>query len=253
MWRPSVKSAICKKSLPSSGERGLVALLFAGAICYAGPVCAASFEEECKRISHEVRIFEQPLQYQISHQADIRTLAQMHQGEQAQALEKNGKKQHVLGLTRMQGNSLIQMFLRGREYLQSECYGVQLELRMDYPPAIIYLARELTPDSCAWKEVLAHELRHVEAYRRHLPRVAQVMRQLLSTRLGKQALYFQRGTGQAALQRELNEVWMPRLQAELDKAEAEQEQIDSPAEYARLGLVCQGEIQQILRKIPAAG
>lgn len=130
-----------------------------------------------------------------------------------------------------------------------ECIAPQIDVELYYVPVVIYIARELPVDSCAYKEVLTHEMRHLKTYVDHLPKVEKVVREALVKRFGDKPLYAPSGTAMSALEHEFDSGWMPYIKGELAKVEVEQAAIDTPEEYGRLGKVCGGEVANLLGKL----
>ncbi|WP_035827824.1 membrane protein [Janthinobacterium sp. RA13] len=154
----------------------------------------------------------------------------------------------VLGLTKT--DSRVAIALAG-PMLQDpasgyECVAPQITVSLTYAPVVLYIGREFAPGTCAYDEILAHELRHMKTYMEHLPRVEKTVRASLAKRFEARPLYAPSGTAKAALAREIDTGWLPYVKAEMRKVEALQAAIDSPQEYARLGKACKGEIQNIL-------
>ncbi len=156
----------------------------------------------------------------------------------------------VLGLTRTE--SRVAVGLDGPMLLDPvsgyECVAPQITVKLYYAPIVIYIGREFESGSCAYKEIMAHELRHMNTYLEHLPRVEAVVRVALARRFEAKPLYAPRGSARNALASEINTGWLPFIKAEMARVEVLQAAIDSPAEYARLGKACNGEIQNILRR-----
>ncbi|MEW6763324.1 MAG: hypothetical protein AB1437_21095 [Pseudomonadota bacterium] len=157
--------------------------------------------------------------------------------------------QYVLGLTRTE--SRVSINVGGRLLSDPasgyECIAPHIEVRLTYPPIVVYVSREFRPGSCAYEEVLAHEMRHLNTYLDYLPKVEAKVRAALAQRFERKPLYARTGQAQALLQREVDRGWMPYIKSEMAKVEALQAAIDSPQEYARLGKVCGGEVQLLLR------
>ncbi len=155
---------------------------------------------------------------------------------------------YVLGLTRTQ--SRLEINLNG-SILQDpmsgyECISPRIGVSLYYIPIVIYIGREFKPGTCAYDEILAHEMRHLKTYLDHLPKVESVVRKALSDRFDNKPLYARSGQARAALQREVDTGWMPYMKRELVKVEHEQALIDTPQEYARLSRVCKGEVQSLI-------
>lgn len=159
--------------------------------------------------------------------------------------------QVVLGLTRTE--SRVSINVGGRLLVDPasgyECIAPQIEIKLYYPPIVVYISREFRPGSCAYEEVLAHEMRHLNAYLDYLPRAEARVRLALERRFEDKPLYARIGQAQSLLQREIDRGWMPYIRSEMAKVEALQAAIDSPQEYARLGKVCGGEVQSLLRPV----
>lgn len=159
----------------------------------------------------------------------------------------------VLGLTRTE--SMVQIGVEGA-MLQDpatryECIAPRLKVQLTYAPVKIYVGNEFPVGSCGYREILAHEMRHMQAYMDHLPRVEKTVAAALAKRFGGKPFYAPTGTARSALSFEIDTGWLPYIKAEMAKVETVQANIDSPAEYARLSKVCNGEIQQILVKTRA--
>lgn len=159
--------------------------------------------------------------------------------------------QVVLGLTRTE--SVVGIKVGGRLLSDPasgyECIAPHIEVRLTYPPIVVYIGREFRPGSCAYEELLAHEMRHLNAYLDYLPKAEARVRQALERRFGDKPLYARIGQSQSLLQREIDHGWMPYIKSEMAKVEALQAAIDSPQEYARLGKVCGGEVQSLIRPV----
>ncbi len=159
--------------------------------------------------------------------------------------------QVVLGLTRTE--SVVSINVGGRLLSDPasgyECIAPHIEIKLRYPPIVVYVSREFRPGSCAYEEVLAHEMRHLNAYLDYLPKAEARVRLALERRFENKPLYARIGQAQSLLRREIDRGWMPYIKSEMAKVEALQAAIDSPQEYARLGKVCGGEVQSTLRPV----
>jgi len=177
--------------------------------------------------------------YRIDHTRSYRTLSQMKAGARGSV---------VLGLTRTESRVSIgvggpMLFDKASGF---ECVAPRIDVDVHYLPIIIYIGSEIPAGSCAYGEVLAHELRHLRAYQEHLPKVEAKVRTALARRFGNRPLYAPGGQARRLLQREIDTQWMPYIKAEMAQVEIVQARIDSPQEYARLGKVCRGEVQSML-------
>lgn len=180
--------------------------------------------------------------YSIDNTRSIRALTAM-KGPQA-------RNHFVLGLTRTE--SRVSIGVEGPMLSDPvsgyECVAPKVQVSLFYTPITIYIGSEFTPGSCAYKEVLEHEKRHLDAYLAHLPKVETTVRKALAQRFDTRPLYAPAGQARALLSKEIDTGWMPYIKKELARAEVLQAAIDSPQEYARLSKVCKGEVQSLMRK-----
>jgi hypothetical protein len=155
----------------------------------------------------------------------------------------------VLGLTRAESRVAISVegaILDDPETGQ-ECLLPQVRISLSYLPIVVYIGREFAPGTCAYREILAHEMRHLKAYVDYLPKVESRVRETLTRRFDARPVLAPRGQALAGVRQELDGRWMPFVKGEMARAKALQAGIDSPAEYARLGKLCQGEVQSLIR------
>jgi hypothetical protein len=181
--------------------------------------------------------------YRVDNTVSLRQLAQMKR-----VLVPNS---YVLGLTRTQSRVSV---AAGGLILQDpasgyECVAPRIEVKLYYEPIVVYVGSEFAPGSCAYREVLAHEMRHLKTYLDHLPKVETTVRAALARRFEGKPLYAPSGQASPLLQRELNSSWMGFIKGELEKVEPLQAAIDTPQEYGRLGKVCGGEVQSLIRLV----
>ncbi|WP_440968035.1 hypothetical protein ACL58G_14100 [Massilia sp. GER05] len=155
---------------------------------------------------------------------------------------------YVLGLTRTESRVAIQVdgTLLTAPDGTAECVMPRVAVTLYYQPIVVYVSREFEPDSCTYDEILAHEMRHLKSYLDYLPKVEERVRARLGGRFAGKPLYARTGESRTLLQREIDRNWMPYIKAEMGRVERLQAAIDSPAEYARLSKVCQGEVQSLI-------
>lgn len=127
-----------------------------------------------------------------------------------------------------------------------ECVAPRIEVHLAYAPIVIYVSREFPPGSCSYREVLAHEMRHLDTYQAFFPQAEARVRARLAARFAGKPLYAPIGQARSLLQREVDRNWMPYIKREMAQVEVLQAAIDTPQEYARLGKVCAGEVQSLL-------
>jgi hypothetical protein len=154
----------------------------------------------------------------------------------------------VLGLTRAESRVAVGVegAIAGSPDSAEECLLPQLRVHLSYPTIVVYVGREFVPGTCAYREILAHEMRHLKAYVDYLPKVERRVRESLGRRFDGHPVYAARGQSLARVRAELDGRWMPFIKHEMGKAKALQAAIDSPGEYARLSKLCQGEVQSLI-------
>jgi len=161
----------------------------------------------------------------------------------------------VLGLTHTEARVSIKV--GGRMLTDQatghECVAPRIDVNLDYQPIVIYVSREFPPGSCSYREVLAHEMRHLTTYQDFLPKTENIVRARLAARFAGKPLYAPIGQARSLLQREVDRSWMPYIKREMEKVEILQAAIDTPQEYARLGKVCAGEVQSLLTRATKSG
>ncbi|MET3129901.1 hypothetical protein AAKU55_000142 [Oxalobacteraceae bacterium GrIS 1.11] len=222
-----------------------VGLLVVGhAACASTPSARTAFQIRCEdELSKTVSVLTaQQNGYSIDSHLSYRSLTAMKGGARANSF--------VLGLTKTE--SRVAIALTG-PVLQDpvsgyECVAPRITVKLYYAPIVIYIGREFEAGSCAYGEILSHELRHMKTYMEHLPKTETVVRDALARRFEGKPLYAPRGSAMAALERELDGGWMPYIKAEMARVELLQAAIDTPQEYARLSKSCKGEVQSILER-----
>lgn len=154
----------------------------------------------------------------------------------------------VLGLTRTESRVAVQVdgTLLASPDGTVECVLPRIAVTLYYLPIVVYVSSEFAPDSCGYREILAHEMRHLKSYLDYLPKVEEQVRARVGGRFAGRPLYARAGETRTLLQREIDANWMPFIKAEMGRVERLQAAIDSPQEYARLSKVCQGEVQSLI-------
>lgn len=164
------------------------------------------------------------------------------------ALARPGKQ--VLGLTR--GNATVSFASQTPAIIDPsgrwECASPQITLSFGFSPMTVYVAREFPEGSCAFKEILEHEMRHVEAYRTHIASIEKALTESLNARFATGAIW--RGpVGQTAarLRQELDARWAPYVQRQIKRVDEAQAKIDTAEEYQRVANACDGAVGKVLR------
>lgn len=128
-----------------------------------------------------------------------------------------------------------------------ECLAPQIDIELRYQPLKVYVAREFSPAGCPFREVLAHELRHVQLYVDHLPKVEALLRDALERRYRGTLVYSADGDALALLQKQVDDWLWPLIKSEMRKVELYQAALDTVEESYRLSAACQGELAYNLK------
>ena len=216
----------------------LLGLLAGAGAASARPAFRAACEDAAQ--ASRARFASRDSGYRIDNGLSYRALTAMKRPGVAPGM--------VLGLTRTESRVSIHIDgqVRPDARQQFECIAPQVAVTLYYPPITVYVGREFKPGTCAYREILAHEMRHLKAYLEWLPKVEEHIRTRLAARYIGKPLYAQRGQARALLQADIDRNWMPTIRNEMLRIEALQAAIDSPQEYARLSKVCGAEVQSLI-------
>lgn len=210
-------------------------------LCAAKGACARpAFQSRCEEASarSEASFSSHDNGWRIDNSQSYRTLTAM----------KHVTRGYVLGLTRTESHVTVKVDGTMIDDPDSglECVMPRIDVTLSYQPIVVYIGREFEPDSCPYREILAHEMRHLRSYLGYLPIVEDRVRAKLGGRYRGRPLYARAGQSRALLQHEIDANWLPWIRGEMARIERMQAAIDSPREYARLSKVCQGEVQSLI-------
>lgn len=213
----------------------LLSLLLVAGPCWADPC------DQLPKPSVTVKRIEVPITYNTEY--SFRSLTNI-----AADLARPGR--HVLGLTR--GNATVSFASNTPSIVDSrgrwECASPQITLSYGFNPMTVYVAREFPRGTCAFQEIHEHEMRHVDAYLRHINSIEKELTDTLTARFAGEKIW--RGpVGQTGrlIQQEFNARWVPYVQQQIKRVDEAQAKIDTTAEYERVTNACQGEIKKRLR------
>lgn len=150
--------------------------------------------------------------------------------------------QRTLGLTAGSARTEITFDAPGLVGGRRECVSPRIWVDLRYDPLHVYVAREFSTRSCAYRTVYEHEMQHVQLYRNQLPLLEEAVRAQLARRYGNHPLYAPAGRGLDLLAADVDNWLRPLIQAELARVEAQQVLLDTPEETFRLSHACGGEI-----------
>jgi hypothetical protein len=218
-------------------------LLLAGLLCSGSAWSARTvFQAQCEdRIgATAVTLSSSGASYSIDNSLSYKALGRLKDNLRSGS--------YVLGLTRTESRIAVGVEGGMLSDPQSgyECIAPQISVSLTYVPIIIYVGSEFSPGTCAYQEILAHEMRHLKTYLDQLPKVETVVGAALRMRFPPKPIYAPAGQAKALLDQEMDGRWMPYIKNEMGKVERLQAAIDSPQEYSRLSKVCKGEVQLLI-------
>ena len=227
-----------KGKIMKTGPLSILALLFlsqaGNAATRAGP---GDFELRCEREMHAQILVRTQLEgYRVDNSVGSARLSNRSAHAYASEL--------LLGLTSVDARSEVDFDAPSLSDVASarECVAPTVSVTLVLPPLDVYVAREFKPTSCAYREILNHELRHVQIYREALPRLEQQIRTALTARFGAGPVYAAPGQGIRALEHEIDDWLRPMIRAGLHRIELAQAAIDNDEEDFRLSHACHGEV-----------
>lgn len=131
------------------------------------------------------------------------------------------------------------------------CTRPALKVEVSVGPQTVFVAKEFPKDTCAFWEIANHELRHVRTNQAHAEVIAADLERALKHSFKNRVFY---GTPEAlkkAFTDNLSNDWLPWGRARFDTVEKQHAVIDSPAEYARTALMCDGQVSRELKLLPS--
>jgi hypothetical protein len=217
-------------------------LLLAGLLCSGSAWSAGTpFQAQCERLGPTAVVLAAGgTGYSIDNSLSHQALARLKQRTPAGS--------YVLGLTKTESRIALAVDggLLSDPHSGRECIAPTISVSLTYVPVVIYVGSEFGPETCAYQEILAHEMRHLKTYLDQLPKVEAVVGAALKKRFPARPIYAPAGQAKALLDQEMDGRWIPYIKNEMMKVERLQAAIDSPREYARLSKVCKGEVQLLI-------
>lgn len=157
--------------------------------------------------------------------------------------------QVVLGLTESKvetnmawGNNLL-LDPEGK----GSCMRPTLRLTLNIPQ-VVSVAREFPRGSCAYNDIMRHELLHVQANQAHAEATALYLQKELTQFFGNKVFYGDEAELLAQLREAITQSWLPLVKTKMDEVNRQHNLIDSPAEYAKNEFVCGGAISREIRQ-----
>lgn len=198
-----------------------------------------AFEQRCERdMRAQIGVHVEAVDYRVSNNVSSARLGNRSAHSTVSQL--------MLGMTEIHARSEVSFDAPSLTDAASnrECVAPTVTVTLTLPPLDVYIAHEFSPASCAYREVLNHELRHVQVYRDALPQLAQQIRGALAQRFGSGPVYAARDQGLDQLGREIDDWLRPMIRAGLQSIERAQAAIDTIDEDSRLSHACHGEVAE---------
>lgn len=127
-----------------------------------------------------------------------------------------------------------------------ECFAPNIRVNLSYDPIQVSIGKEFSPLSCAYAEILRHEMQHVAIYQKNLPRIEAALKIAMEKRFSSRPIYAKNGTAKSIVASEIDNFWRPLIQLEISKIQLEQNAFDSEEEKNALYSVCLGEVRKTL-------
>lgn len=228
--------------LPALLPALLAALLLPGLLLGPARTASASaFTQRCEsRLSAlPVSVGTVPISYSLDTSLPHKEIAQLAGPAKSSA--------YVLGLTKARFSTRItyRASLVQDRANQQECLVPTISITLSYPSVVVYIGREFPEGSCSHREILMHELRHVQAFQQHMSELEASVRDTMNERFAA-PIYAASGQSLALLTQEINGVWKPFILAEQRKVQALQSLVDSPEESRRVIRSCGGELRKTI-------
>lgn len=215
----------------------LAALMTALSLPAAAQAGGQTFEQRCEmemKPSFEVSLRESG--YQVDNTVSSRVLNNRSVHHYAGEL--------MLGMTALEARTVVSFDgpALADKATGRECVAPRISVELAFPAMSVFVAREFSPASCSYRQVLDHELRHVQRYRDQFPSLVQSVRHGLAARFGDRPLYAPRGKGLDKLEVDIDTWVRPYIKAEIGRMELAQAAMDTPDESFRMSIACHGEL-----------
>jgi hypothetical protein len=186
----------------------------------------------------EVKTEPAPIRYRRDRSvADLMQLQRLPQGNA-----------FTLGLTEMKLGTRIAYHSPTLTHPREKaiCTRPNIVVTLSLDPHVVSVADEFEEGSCAYRHILAHEMRHVQVNQLTLDSTAERMREGLKDSFGNKVYYGSAAELQERLTRHIRDQWLPWVDAQMKHTLQRHREIDTPEEYARNRTVCGGEIARTL-------
>jgi hypothetical protein len=205
------------------------------------PAATDSFEQRCEALTAPViQVTAAPPSYVLKTDLSTRILS-------TRTGDASGNHS-VMGMTA--SRTLAEISLVGPSLIDPagarECIAPRIDVILRFEPLDVYIAREFARHSCAYREVLKHEMQHVKVYAEGMARIERMVHGELTLRYGGKPHYAKAGQGLDSLQEELNGWLSPMLREQLAQVELLQARLDSIEATDILSHACRGEVAMMM-------
>lgn len=157
---------------------------------------------------------------------------------------------HTLGLSSaLYGERMkVRVMTQGMDD-RTVCAALEtLTVSFGYRERVVYIAREIPRDSCTFDEVRNHEFRHVAVDDRWLSDFEPMLRDRLDAALARLRTVRQGSRGQAitAFSQAIDTALRRAMQEFERERDRRQSEVDTIAEYQRIGRACDGEARRFV-------
>ena len=122
------------------------------------------------------------------------------------------------------------------------------DVTIGYRNVTVYIAREVPQNTCGFEEIMAHEQKHIAVNRQILQEYMPIIEGRLKDYLRLNGVFREQNLDYAVslLREKLQEILNGLGQQMTDENRARQHQVDSPAEYRRLTVSCNGQLAGVV-------
>lgn len=156
----------------------------------------------------------------------------------------------TLGLTSIAVDSTMSAEMTGRPQSNGGyCWSISRMTFTVKAETVVYVAKEITRDSCLWREVLAHEGKHVSIAQSFLPKVDNYVRPKLSAALSRSVSARTNDEAGELMKKSVSRAASAALKDFMADLTERQLRLDTPAEYSRFSKACgNAELAAVLKK-----
>jgi hypothetical protein len=195
-----------------------------------------SFETRCERLpASRIEVRQQAIRPVTNDALPYRELTRLG--------EDNPATHRTLGLTKTEFRQEVAIEIKGLADSGSgrSCSRPRIVLDLTMAPMTVYVASELANDACGHAAVLAHEMKHVAAFREHQADTARALEAELPQLFGQRVIKARDAdAGEAQVREALQaflEEFIARNTAQLKERHAA---VDTAEEYTRVNSACGG-------------